>query len=285
MAAIRKIIAHTIHAQGSGASYADIFSSLAGLDAGDRVVRLEHDVVGIPNIWEVDGGYLLQFAEGTPGVSPFVLDAASGATRVEALRRNEVLSDVSHALVYPRRRQAAIEYVRRGAKAAVMGATIEGILRTQDPAMKTLRVEFSPPIREDFVKEIDRFKRIRVTEIVVTRPNAGWSDHYDELSDLLDKSDGDSAHVDVRAARGGTLATDSGIVQVVKKITEEGAPYLKDARITGSRPDDAAETTVSLKSYLEHTRARVATDENGQVDPQTLGERMRAFIRQLTQRQ
>jgi hypothetical protein len=282
MAVIRKIIAHVIHAQGTKKSYEQIFSSLARLSPADRVFQLDYQVVGIPNIWEITDGFLIQFAEGTPGVNPFVLDASSGATRVEPLGRSEVLSDVSHALVYPRRREAAIEYVKRGAKAAVMSTTIEGIMRSRFDDMKNFRIEFTPRIREGFIREINRFERIRIAELIVTQPNAGWTDHYNELSDLLDKSDGDTARLDVRAGRGESLKKTSGVVKVIKDISNDATPYLKDAKITGTRSGDASETTVSLQNHVEHKRVSVQTDADGQPVPQSLISRMRSFLRNTT---
>ena len=90
----------------------------------------------------------------------------------------EVLSEAAHFLVSPTKRRAAIEYVRRGPKASILSAAIEGLLRRHYPELGNVLFEFAPVVGERFATEINAFERIRIAKIRVIRPNASWTEHY-----------------------------------------------------------------------------------------------------------
>src|SRR5690606_26414234 len=135
-------------------------------------------------------------------------------------------------------------YVKRGAKAEIMARTIEELLR--GVRGDDFRIDFSPLVEENFVREINRFTRIRKASITMIKPNAGWDDHYTKISKLLEESDGEKADLSVRAARGESLSKEAGIVEVIKDVVSDDQPYVSDAEIVGLKEGEEGETSLPL---------------------------------------
>lgn len=274
----RRIQAFAIHAHGRifQGDYGQLFRTLAAIEKSERIVRFSTITVAISDIREIDGKYFLTFTEGEEGLQPLILDIVTGETRDEELGRDEVLVSAAHALVQPEKRRILVEYVRGGAKAETMAATIEALLvRKFD---RDIRIEFAPVIEENFVKEIERFKRIRVASLTLIRPNAGWDDHYTNISELLQKSDGEKAQLSVRAARGQSLNKNDGIVEVIKDAANDGQPYLADAEVVGIKNGEETETSVPLHMHVVHRNVNVPREANGGVNVLRLREKMLALL-------
>ncbi|MFK5599406.1 hypothetical protein ACFZ8E_20790 [Methylobacterium sp. HMF5984] len=139
-------------------------------------------------------------------------------------------------------------------------------------------MEFLPKIEREFLEEINSFERIRIASIRVTKPNASWTDHYSDLSDLMDASDGDKASLDIRAARGESLRKNNGIVKVIKDIAEDRYPYIEEAAVTGTRQNEIAETTVRSKSHVVHSRVIVEADNTGAAYDTSIRKKLLEFL-------
>jgi hypothetical protein len=245
------------------ATYADLFSRLAKLRREDRVFKYSPEVVvGFPVVEEISGNFFIRAVEGSDNAA-LVLNVETGSTRENILDRSEVLSHATHLVVAPRKRRAAIEFSFRGAKHTMLARAIEGILRESYPDLKDLGFAFAPIIRENFIREVNAFDRIREASIRVTRPNASWTDHYTELSKLAEDSGGDKVGVDIRAPRAESLKKNSGIVKVIKDVVSDNEPYLDDAIIVGTRKDETSETKVHSRKHVLHTKVPVTTDDAG----------------------
>jgi hypothetical protein len=279
---VRKLEAFAMHAHNSRADYRAIFRMLADVPRNARVVELgEGAVVGIPIVDEDRGTFFLRVVEGDDSAA-LVLNTSTGGTRENILGESELLSHATHLVVDPSKRRAVIEYMHRGAKAPLIGATIEAILRLRHQReMSEFRFEFAPVIRENFITEINRFERIREANLRVTRPNASWSDRYTELSDFMEESDGDKVEVGIRARRGGTLKKNSGLVGVIKEVVKDQQPYLDDAKVVGIRHDEENETTVHAKKHVTHTRISVDADDAGVPNADDVKTKLLKFLRIL----
>jgi hypothetical protein len=260
----RKFEAYVMHAHhDTPATYADLFVRLARLKREDRIYRHSPEVViGFPIVVKEGDGYFIQAVEGGDD-SALVLNVETGDTRENILGRAEMLSHATHFVVSPKKRRAAIEFSQRGAKSQMLALAIEGILRSHYPELKDIGFNFAPVIRKNFITEINAFERIREASIRVMRPNASWTDHYTGLSDLAEESGGDKVAVEIKAARNATLKKNAGIVRVIKDVVSDGEPYLDDAVVTGTRQDEAAETSVHAKKHVQHTKASVEADDAG----------------------
>ena len=276
----RKFEAYAMHMhQDTPAAYADIFRRLAEVPRQRRQVKISDVVVvvGFP-IVEADGQrYFIRAVEGGDSAA-LVYNVETGRTRENILGDAEVLTEAAHFVVAPAKRRAAIEYVRRGPKAWLLGVAIEGILKTNYPELSDFNFEFTPIIGDNFISEINSFKRIRMAHIRVTKPNVGWTDHYTALSDLMEESGGDKGEIGVRAIDGKSLSRNAGVVKVIKDIVSDEQPYLDDASVTGTREGETAETTIRARKHIVHTRNTVQTDDAGVASPEDVRTKLVRFL-------
>lgn len=260
----RKLELFSIHAhQFEPYSYKDIFDAFSKIPNELRIANVSGTIIGFPHVIQIDEGYFIQVIEGDPSSQPLIFDTLSGTSKSTELNDGEMLGQVTHCVINAEKRLAAVEYVRSGAKALQLGPAIAGILRDHAEGMKNLLIELAPKIAKDFSEEIARFERIRYASIRVTKPNASWTDHYTELSDLMDQSGGSKADLDVRAGRGESLKKNSGIVKIIEEISNDEHPYLEESTVIGVRENESAETTVRSSAHTIHTRAILNTDEAG----------------------
>lgn len=276
---VRKIELFALHAHESGgADYEELILALSRVPRQRRVVSISGTVIGFPIVSKYREGYFIQVTEGDPDAVALVFNTRTGETRDASLAEAEVFSDATHMFVVPNARRAAIEYVRRGIKAPLIGAAIEEILRGNVPDLKKLQFEIIAVPSESFVEGIREFERIRIASIRLAKPNASWTEHYTNLSELMEESNGAKVEIDVRAAREGSLAKNAGIVQTIKDVAEDGQPYLDDAKIVGTRVSETNETTLRSSHHVEHVRATVDADDAGTADPASIRAAMAQFV-------
>lgn len=274
----RRVQAYAIHAHSKNfeGDYENLFARVEAIEKRERLVLFGSIAVAMPDVQRVGDNIFLTFTEGEVGLQPMILDTLTGETREEELERNEILVAAAHALVNPAKRRILIEYVRTGAKAEAMARTIEKLL--SERGLNDIRVDFSPVIEENFIKEIDRFDRIRMASLTLIKPNAGWDDHYTHISDMLQSSGGEKAELSVRAPRGESLNKDAGIVEVIKDVVSDDQPYISDAEIVGVKRGEEAETVVPLKKHVVHSNIAVTREANGGVNVLRLREKMLALM-------
>lgn len=263
----RKFELFSMHAHNKGnKDYTALLEQIASRSPADRTLVNEESALAISQVEVRKGLYFLTIVEGPVGVNPLIYDLESATERTEELDTNEVLVVRTHCLVDPSKRRAAIEYVRRGAKYFQVAAVMQHILRSAATQQRKLSLELAPIVEADFIAELKEFERIRSAKIVVNKPNASWSNHYTQLSGLMESSNGAKAAVEVNAPRGGSLKKRKGIIKVIKDIVDDKQPYLQEANVTGVRTNEDAETRLSLKNHVKHSRAMVSVDESGHVN-------------------
>jgi hypothetical protein len=267
------------HLTDPSVTYRDLFKALENIPAERRFAIQRSRAFVIPRIREQDGRFFITVYDGPIGANPVIFDLQSAQERTEILDRSEFVADITHAVVDPDRRRIAIEYVRRGAKADDIANLIEATMAKEGGLFKDIRVEFAPVVDESFSRSIDQFLRIREAALTVVRPNASWTDHYTELSSLLEESSGDKADLGVRAARGDGLSKEKGIVGIIKSVIRDSQPYLKRAFVKGVRRGEQAETTVSSTKHIRHAVARVTRDTDGRTDESQVFNHLDALAR------
>lgn len=278
----RKIELFALHAHLAGnenVDYDAVFAALIRIPPDQRVYVTNNRAFAIGDISRNGARFRFSVYEGPLGANPVIFALQRAEVRTESLARDEFVADVTHVLVDVLLRRAAVEYVRRGAKADDVARTVTEVLRRTPDYSATFEISFSPVIEEGFIKKIDQFERIREADITVTRPNAGWTDHYTDLSSLLEDSGGENADLGIRAGRGRSLKKQSGVIKLIADVVADAHPYLKKAAIKGVRKGEAAETTLTSNKHLVHAVARIEQDGSGRVSETQLFHNMEGLIR------
>ncbi|KAB7786363.1 hypothetical protein [Methylorubrum populi] len=276
----RKLELFSVHAHNNNEEidYKKIVSTFKALPRSLRITKIGNMVFGFPVVTEMEGIYFMQVLEGDPEATTLIFDRATGRASETELADSELISQATHLVIHPEKRLAAIEYVRRGAKAVQIGPAIASVLKSNTSDFRLLDLEFPPKIAKGFSEQIATFERIRVASLRITRPNASWTDHYTDLSDLMETSGGEKAEIDVRAGRGASLEKNKGIVQVIKEISEDEHPYIEEAAITGTRANESAETVVRSSTHILHTRVSVEANNSGEVYDNSIRSKLVSFI-------
>lgn len=245
--------------------YRAMFRDMAALPATQRQWEDDERVVAIPSIEIRRGGKVYLTAVEGPRGQPLIFDTEQSKERTGRLRPGEIVATRTHALIDLRTREAIVEYNHRGAKARDIATTL-GESGRRIASWRTLYVVLNPKVATSFANAIDAFERIRIAGVRVARPNVDWTDWDDDLTEYASESDAQSAEVEFVAKRGESLSRLRGIIPFIKSRSEDGAASMKNAYVVGRRPDDAAETKVTLNDHKEHERVSVRIDDEQRVD-------------------
>lgn len=202
---------------------------------------------------------------GDPAGQVVFYDLSEGGPVVEAATKSRWSAKATRVLVEfdTDRRVVALESSRGGVTALLLERFLE---RVSLPDFPERRVEITPLASRSFLQEIDEFERIRLASIEVARPNYDWIDHANKLYQLAEESNAESSVAGVKAARGESLAKESGLVSVIRKVFSKANPSIRNAKITGRKPGDVVDKTISLDQHQE--RSAVTVDQKLPLDEQ-----------------
>ncbi len=161
-------------------------------------------------------------------------------------------------------RMVALESARGGVTPLLFERYLERIKLEQFPKV---RADVTPLAGESFIEEIEAFERIRVASIEVARPNYDWADHANRLYELAEESKAETSTAEVKAARGESLDKHAGLVGVIQDVVKSPNPSVRNAKVTGRKPGDVVDQTVSLLKHQE--RATASVDQNLPLDKQS----------------
>lgn len=264
----RRLDVFALHArtQTTPVDYRALFNALAAIEDEDRKIDIAERTVAIP-ILNVRGNRVRMVAyEGERGRLPLFYNEESGRERIERLRPGEILATRTHGIIDLERREAIIEYNHRGAKAKDIAQTFQELGNARQIVPEELTIELNQMVTEDFQRELDRFERIRVARVKVSRPNFDWDRTYGNLMAGARESNAQNVEISMTADRGDSLEPRRGIIGFLKRLAQpEILSIFKTAQITGTRENEAEETTVTLAHYVEHQRVTVRL-EHGQAD-------------------
>lgn len=282
----RKLYLYALHAHVNGEAlkdYVELFQRLAGRSVRARSERTADRLVAIRRLTLDRQRAHLTAYEGPIGISPLIFDLSTDEERIEQLSAREVVATRTHAIIDLATRHAVVEYNHRGAKAADIARVLEAAGRRIAP-YRRLHIELAPVPSPDFAKSIDEFEVIKVASLNMVRPNLNWVAEKDHADALADESNGQRVVVSVFAGRGESLNKRRGLVRLIKSLGRERRSALKDASVTGRRPGEHADTTVSLERHLEHRVARVQLGEGGHPTTASVERRIDEFLRQAGRR-
>jgi hypothetical protein len=284
----RKLEVFAIHAHfGDGAdgevNYQRLFQTIAAARRPQRVANIAGKSIALPEFRVDENLVLLTAYEGEEG-NPLFFNFESATERIEQLARNEKLARKTHCVINITRREAAVEYNHRGAKASDVADAL-AIIGQRLMQWPELQVEFTPVIDQSFLQAINSFSRIRVATVKMIRPNQDWTDHANHLTALADESRGHFIEVTVNAHRERGLSERGGVIGFIRYMARELLPSLKDAKVIGTRQDEDAETTVSLQNHIAHQRVNVGMTDDGHVNDGEINEMLIGFLESRAERQ
>lgn len=274
----RRIQAFAMHAEGSqfNGDYEEIFNVISQTKIKERYIRIRGEIVIINSCRKKDEFFELEFIITSDDVDPLIVNVNTGEIRVEQLAENETLGVMTHALVHPKSRRILIEYAKSGVKADVISLCISEFFSSK--LRRDIRITFSPLIEQNFLLQLKMFSRIRVASVKLSRPNAGWDDHYTKLSKLMDDSDAGKAEINVSAARGESLNKDRGIIKIITQVANDEHPYIMDALIIGNKIEEEGETKLPLHDHVKSKIVNVSKAKDGRINANSLFRKMQTYI-------
>ena len=276
----RKLEVWSLHAhQGdqsrAAVAYEQLLAAIGAASPEQRVLSGADKLVALSRL-EITGSRIWITAyEGTRGLNPLIFNTLSSEERVQQLAQGEVVATKTHALLNLSSRSAIIEYNHQGAKASDIAAVLESTGRVL--GWQGLKVELNPVVSESFIGEVERFDRIREATARMVRPNLGWGDWEDELTEAAEDSDAQAVNVEFTAPRGGSLSRTSGVVPFIRRLATTPLSPLKRASFTGRRQGEDEETTVSTTNHVEHQRINVRRDPDGHVSDADIQQHLAEF--------
>ena len=278
----RKLEVYTLHAHvdREPPDYRKVFTRLADLSANDREILDEDRLVAVSQVTVEDDTVRLVVLEGPVGVVPTVYNVERQRERSQPLRRGDVVVNRTHVLVDLKSRRTIVEYNLRGAKAGDVAKVLQYSAR-RVKAFSRIQLSLTPVLGSAFGEAIDEFDRIKSAKVRLLRPNYGWSDWVDPLTDAAGDSDAAAANVEFTAGRNGSLSKGKGIVGFLRRSNQLAASPVESATIVGRRSEDEADTRISSRGYTEHRRVTVKRRADGQADDDDAFEAMVEFEEEL----
>jgi hypothetical protein len=262
----RKFYKYTLQAHGAPSTYDAIFAALRGVNRQLRLAEVGSRRVFVSDITRNDHGIVIRFLSIQPDTDFTTFDEVDFTTSDESLPTNKRFAVASHGYYLFGTRKLIFEYVRSGPKVEEALSAVQFILRARADGYRQLRLTATPVIEERFVRDIDRFERIRVVTIDVAEPNANWTDWDDPLHELGEESGAGRVTLEATAARGEGLHKRNGIVQVLKQALRATNSHLKRAVVEGKMPDESGPRTIRTDRMQEFSTRRVAVDSGGSAD-------------------
>lgn len=246
------------------ADYDELVTYWEEIPAQERIAEVRNDVLILPRLWRLGTALAFVVYQGED-VAPLIYNAADGSEHLIELEEGELVVERSYGILDPLSRKVVIMYNHYGAKAKDIAVLLQTFARRRDE-WGFLDLEFAPIIGEDFIDEIDRFERVRVSSARFVRPNQDWTDFEDHFTQMAQDSNGRMLEVSVTASRNGDLNRNTGILGFIRRLLGTDYPNLKNASITGTREDEAAETTIWSSNFIRHRRASIDVDQTGHLN-------------------
>jgi hypothetical protein len=245
-------------------NYRDVFDKLSKTKLATRQFEAGDRLLALPKLAFLWKSAVVQFIayEGPVGVNPLIFDSSSGSERFEQLTDTQVVATRTHGVIDLSAREAIIEYNHRGAKANDIAMLLEETGRKSGMG-KEFSVELNPLGDQSFLEALDRFARIKLANLKVSRPNFDWTDNYQGMNKVGADSNGRIVELTVTAQRRDSLAKDKGIVAYIREMIVHTVDNIKGASVVGVREGEQAEATISLSRFIVQQNVYVRVDHNG----------------------
>lgn len=276
----RRLEVFTLHVRDGQAEvdYEQFFKDLSSVRKSQRSYQVGDKLIALPVLTVRTNKRLQLMAyEGEPGVAPLFYDLDSGAERYATLRGREVVATKTHGLIDLVTREAIIEYNQRGAKTDDIALALEEAARSIN-GYREVTVDLNPVADKDFVAAIQNFDRIKVGMLKIARPNLTWTKYHNFISETAEDSDAHTVSVSMYAERGKSLSRTAGVIKFIIDLASHPISILKGASVTGIRPNEEGDTTITLAHHFEHTKVSVKKTARGHVEDADINRRIRDYM-------
>lgn len=254
-------------------NYSKFFREVAKAQGVELEVSADYTIV-LDALRVLDGGVIeIVLLGGDRNAQTVFYDRVEGGAVVEsssdfrwAAKPTRVVVDLTGD-----NRIVGLESTRGGVTPALFERYLERIELSE---FSSRSVDITPLASESFLDEIEDFERIRLASVEVTRPNLDWDDQANHLYELADESGAQSSTAEVKAPRGESLNKHRGLLGVIRQVASNSNPSIKNAKITGRKPGDVNDRTVSLSRHQE--KSSVEVDQTA-----PLGEQNRSVLNSL----
>lgn len=222
---------------------------------------------------EIQGHLWFQFFSFSEGERPEVLDTEDMSISENPLTDSEALLHWTHALGKRLldRYVILLERVQTGIWPTKVEHYLQWLIdnptnkqiATRATANSDEPISVSLELEPDasFLKVIDSMERVISASVRIVRPNPGWGDYEDLLSDEAKDSDAHSAEVTMNARRGASLSMTDGIIEAMR----EGYRKNKLGRAVVEGDVDGERKRVTTASHGKSQYKYLETNENGNV--------------------
>ena len=196
---------------------------MAVQSAGDKSNALYETKMANGSLW-------MRFFSYSPGDRPDVINTTNLNIKPNPLGTNETQLYWTHALVSPlgQRIVMLIERVQTGMWPSRIESYMQWLIdhpsnkklvagsqgKPGEPITVTLELEAD----KSFMLQVEAMDRIISATVRIVRPNPGWKDYDNLLSQEAQDSDAHYADVSMHARRNASLAKTKGIVQAMKDL-------------------------------------------------------------------
>jgi hypothetical protein len=242
--------------------YAALIDFIISLPEKSRVVEIEGRIFAVPFISRKNNIVFIIAYEGERGINPMMFDTQKLSERVEKLDHAEILATKTHVVINLKTRKSVVEYNHRGAKADDIAYALTRLGRSHINGAN-LHLQFSPIAGDQFQKAIDKLIRIRTARLKFSRPNPGWTDAQNKLTEVAEDSGAHFVDVEFTASRGEALDAAHGVIAILRKLAKQGMGFFKAAEVKGFEADSKKEKTVKLENFTESKTVTVPRDADG----------------------
>jgi hypothetical protein len=273
----RKIEAYRLIISGLriGLGYADVLRrARASLDdEREAVQRLGDKSCVLHNMEPIDLGLWLVFYSYTEGDRPDVIDTSTLTIHANPLADDETQIEWTHALYSSSldRNLMLIERVQRGMWPSRVESYLQWLLdhprneslrrEVQANAQEPLTVTLELEVAGSFMEQVDAMSRIASASLRIARPNPGWQDYENLLSEEARASDAKYAEIEMHARRNASLRRDDGIVEAMRAMDQNNT--LGHAAVEGVL--DGQTQRISTEKHGRAMVKYLPTDEDGNV--------------------
>jgi hypothetical protein len=208
-----------------------------------------------------------------------VLDLESTVEEVHGLGPGKAVARKTLGVIDLDRREAAIQFVQHGPRAAQIATLFEQVARAQAPDLfAEISLELAPVLGGEFIAELQKFMRIQSAHLKLTRPNYDWEEYGNALGALGQDSGARNLEVVATANRNGTLRKNEGVVGLIQDLIGRSRSIIKSVSIIGAREADGDLIALNLDRHIESIKVDVPVAENGQPGQSELTQAMTNFL-------
>lgn len=184
----------------------------------------------------------------------------------------------THAVIDPLGRTLMLESGRNHPPAEELAEFIEDAAQTL-PGFENLELSFTPVPTPSFAEKITGMQRIQSATVSLARPNADWSDRYDQLRGLATDSNAKLIDATVRAGRNETLSKQTGLIPSIVHWLTETLPAVANAKIKGNADGNSPLIELKLSDHIEAVTLPVEISaENKQPSDLLIQQSLNAYL-------